>query len=330
MVETRTISPNLRWSVGASIVLWGMTSPGAAWAQSADAARAVELFHEGRAALEEKNYGIACPKLSDSVRLDPHVGNAISVAECEEATQRLAAARVHWELAVELARKLGDERVTFAEKHLAAVDPRVPRLTVRLPADADQGAVVKSDDEVVSLANIGVAMPVEIGPHVITLTSAGRDPWSVTVDLNEGEQREVLMQLGLVVAPSPNALVTLPTLQTGPEVREAAAPVRPPPSPVGYVAGGLGLAGLAVGTIAGSLAMSSYGRAKDLCPPHQGCSDEAISARNQAGTDAWVADFGLAVGVVGVAVGVYYLFLAPRGGPSNELRSVGRDLVVTF
>src|SRR5580692_3784072 len=75
-------------------------------AATTDPPTAAELFHQGRAALEEKNYEVACPKFAESQRLAPHVGTLISLAECEEAVGRLARARGYWQQAIDLARTL--------------------------------------------------------------------------------------------------------------------------------------------------------------------------------------------------------------------------------
>ena len=311
----------------ACVVVVTLLGSARASAQSEDVAAAAELFRQGRAAMEAKNFDVACPKLEESLRMDPHVGTEISVAECEEATHALATARAHWQHAADRARALGDARAAVAEERLAAIDPRVPRLTLRLPDGAGKDVVVKRDGVVLGAASLGVPLPVDVGSHVIEVTSPTRQAVGVTVDLEEGEKREVLLRLGPELPP-----VTSVVENPAPGASTAAEPsqTKPPPSPLGYLSGGLGVGGVTVGAIFGVLALGDYKDADNLCPQHQGCSDAAMTARSHADSGAWVANVGIAVGVVGIAVGAYYLFLAPRGAPSEKVHALARGVLVTF
>jgi hypothetical protein len=61
---------------------------------------ASELFHKGRVAFDAEEYATTSHKLEVSLRLDPHVGTLMNLAECEETTKRSEDARV--EVAPEL------------------------------------------------------------------------------------------------------------------------------------------------------------------------------------------------------------------------------------
>src|ERR1700722_4276597 len=104
--------------------------PGAA--PQADEPTAAELFRQGREALANKNYAVACMKFKESVGMDPRVGPMISIAECEEGLGHLARARTYWQEAVDLAPSLGDARQVIAQERLDEIEARVPRLTLLL------------------------------------------------------------------------------------------------------------------------------------------------------------------------------------------------------
>jgi hypothetical protein len=94
----------------------------------------------------------------------------------------------------------------------------------------------------------------------------------------------------------------------------------------GFVVGGLGLVVAGVGGVFGILTLTNQAHAKDLCPSHVGCSDEALSARNRAGTYATVSNVLLGVGAVGVGVGTWLLLRTPTDpeaakGPTWRLQA---------
>jgi hypothetical protein len=212
---------------------------------SADVSTAAELFQQGRVALEAQDYARARALLLDSARLNPRVGTFISLAQCEEVFGLLASARTHWKQAAQLADAQGDGRTAFARERLAAIDPRVPRLTLVLPRDTPAGTMVRDNDVDLGAASAGLELPVEVGKHALAVVAPGHESWAVQIDLGEGEKREVRLLVGPltpVVAPGPAAA-------TSPEVPPS--DVRGPLRVVSYVALGLGVVGIGFGSYFG-------------------------------------------------------------------------------
>src|SRR5262245_46880456 len=130
---------------------------GAAWffgatvamAQPSDVepSEAERLFKEGRAALLAERYEEACPKLEKRQELEPRVGTLLHRAACHEKLGMTATAWHEFGAAHDAAAKEGrDEQRAFAAERVAALEPRVPWLTVVLAAH-QPGVAIALDGE---------------------------------------------------------------------------------------------------------------------------------------------------------------------------------------
>ena len=79
---------------------------------------------------------------------------------------------------------------------------------------------------------------------------------------------------------------------------------------LGYVAGGLGLAGLAVGAVTGVLVLDRKSTVNDECKGHV-CSKEGKEAADSGQTLAAISTIAFAVGIAGAATGVTLILTAP-------------------
>jgi hypothetical protein len=255
---------------------------------------AAELFRQGRAAMVARDYATACPKLEASVRLEAHVGNLISLAECEEATARLAAARGHWQQAADLARGLGDQRESFAREKLAILDPRVPRLTIRRAPGSPETMTVARDDVALGPGSFDIPLPVEVGTHVVVTRAEGFEPTRIEVTFAERDAKIIDVEPGRALSPpvpEPHEVV-LPVTPTGPRARIQR------PVAIGFAGAGVIAAG--VGTGFGIAALHG-----NSLPPTD-------TARNTARTDGDVSTgmFIAAGALVGTAAVLW--FTAPK------------------
>lgn len=74
----------------------------------------------------------------------------------------------------------------------------------------------------------------------------------------------------------------------------------------GSIVGGAGVVALGVGSVFGVMALSKRSDSNADCQP--GCTQQGVNLNNQAITDAWVSDFGIGLGVIGVVAGAYLLW----------------------
>jgi len=292
----------------AVLVAVALVAPGLAHAQPAGdaAAAAAELFQQGRQALLDGRLEVACSQLAESQRLDPKVGTLINLAQCEERTGKLARALQRWDDARTLAQQTADRRADFVAQQRAALDPRVPRLSIRARDLAGDGARVVVDEGVPrTIADLVGPIAIDPGAHVVRVTQPGHADISFPVTIAEGASAEVEIHAGPIVeAVSPAPLVA--------SAQPAAAPIQWGGTQhiVAYVAAGLGLVSLGVGAVFGAQAISARN------DPNCGngvCSTQADAQTQRNGVTAGNVSTGLVIaGGALVAGGVVLWLIAPR------------------
>jgi hypothetical protein len=191
-------------------------------------------------------------------------------------------------------------------------------LAVKNRAGHDLSAVrVTVDGQLATDHLDGSAMPIDPGPHEFTFEASGAPPLTETVILHEGEKdrRETVT---LAVGPAPDPSTVAPLSGTTPGGGATDATSRPASTGkaqrvAGIVVGAVGVGGLAVGGIFGTLASSSWKTAQRECPDHTGCSSQAMNDRSDAVTRATVSTVGFIAGGVLLASGVVLYLTAPKG-----------------
>lgn len=268
-------------------------------AQERDPAAAEALFQQGRAAMDRGDLATACPKFRESNRLDPAPGTVFNLADCEEKSGRLATA---WTLFQEVAQRLpsSDPRHGVAKQRAGALAPRLPRLTVRLaPSDA-AGVVVRRDGVRLGAASLDSPLPLDPGTHELVVEAEGREPRRAKVELREGSSETVTLEVGLPARPSGEDTLPRdpPPGGPGPGVRSGDTPT------LAWIAGGVGVAGLLLGGVAGALTLDSKSTADAECPGKR-CTAAGWSAVEDGRTFATLSTIGFVVGAVGLGVGAY-------------------------
>jgi hypothetical protein len=121
-------------------------------------------------------------------------------------------------------------------------------------------------------------------------------------------------------APVPHEVAAEDKPDNGPPPPDTTSP--PPSSgraklrPWAYVAGGVGVAGLATFTIFGLMSNSNYSDLQNACHPVTACPGSKSGEIDNGKTYQLVANIGLGVGIVGVAAGAT-LFVLSLGGKSS-------------
>ena len=274
-------------------------TPATSNAQSKDAGAAEGLFRDARTSFEAGDFRQACPKFAESLRLDFAVGTLLNLALCEEQIGAIASAWVHYS---EVADRVpaDDGRHRIAAERVAYLDPIVPRLSVSLASPyAPPSTHVTRDGVDLEAPSLGVALPVEVGDHVIVVTSPGHDERRWTVHVARGDHQAI------TVAPGGSS-----TLRTA-----------------GWVVGGVGVASLAVGSYFGVTALSKRSESDANCNAGICQSAAGTQAYDDARASARVADIALGVGIAAVAVAVYLVVVKSHGdSSSSSLRATAGGL----
>jgi hypothetical protein len=270
--------------------------------QPRDAATADALFRQGRQAMESKNYADACQKFAESQKLDPAAGTAMNLATCEEKLGKLASAWQHWKEAID-ALPPKDDRITFARSRVDELEKRLPRLQITLASGGDHGAKVFRDDIEIGPGGQGVPLPVDPGPHTVTVRMPGHFPKSVTVSLAVGEQSQVDVHPGAVDT-SAGASST-PTSNTS--------------RTVGWVLGGVGIAGVGTAIASGLLLVSAKKTVADNCTADKVCSQQGLDAAENGKKLVIVNTAGWIVGGIGLGLGAYFVLSSPKSSTSAAL-----------
>lgn len=278
----------------------GLVNVSTALAQSKDPAAAEALFREGRALSDAGDIAGACAKFRESDRLDPAVGTTFNIADCEERLGHLATA---WTLFDEVAQRLpaSDKRRAVAQGRAAALEPRLPKLNIRLAAGTD--AHVVRDGVELGSASQGTPLPVNPGEHVVVVSAPGRAERSFKIVISEREIRALDVEPGAA-----NAL----TAETPGTAIPKTAPVTPQrqPATLGYVLGGVGIAGFVTAAVAGALVLQKKGVVDEHCNAAKRCDAEGLRATKSGKTLGIVTTAGLITGAVGVGAGAYLILSA--------------------
>lgn len=182
-------------------------------------------------------------------------------------------------------------------------------LTVQSPSD---GTRVLAGTEEIPRAAWSEPVPVYGGSAEIDVETPGHQPVKNTVN----------------VAAGAIAALTVDAQSGTPLVAAVAPPPSPPPAPAppppagrdyhafrlgAYVAGGVGVAGLATFAIFGAMAGSTYGDLQSACKSG-GCPPSKSGEIDSGKTQQTVANVGLALGLLGAATGgvLFYLSLPPK------------------
>jgi hypothetical protein len=154
--------------------------------------KAEQLFAEAKA-LESSHPREACDKFAESLRYNPAaIGTLLNVALCDEKLGRVASAVVKFTEARDRAREQDlPVHVRAAEDHLAALEPQVPHLAIRLTQQLPETRVLV-DDHLVAPGTLG-DIPIDPGDHVIVVSAPDRLPHRATVVIAPAERKAIII-----------------------------------------------------------------------------------------------------------------------------------------
>lgn len=274
---------------------------------------------EAKELTAQGNYQDACPKFQASYKLDKTLGTLLNLADCHEKVGKVASSWAEWGEAVEMARKMGDDRVTFATERRDALTSKLPKLelTVQQPvASLD----VYRDGIRVEPAAYNLSLPVDPGEHVVNVRRGDRVLEEKRVTVTEGQVQTLQFNLAQLDAKyPPPKKIQKDTGGTG-----AAGGGSSSQKTIGYIVGGVGIAGILTGVGLGAVALVKKGQADEADACADGfCANKGLDAAESAKNFAEIGQWVGVGGVVLTAVGATLVFTAPSSeGSASRQRGI--------
>lgn len=297
----------------------------------AHAENAQSLYDQGLKDMLAERFSEGCPLLERSVELDPLPGAIFTLAACYGRWGKTLTASQRYDSFLrkvaelpEAERAKQDDRVKTAKEKLAELAPLIPKLTLRFTATPGPGVTAELDGRRLPPGDIGVPIPLDPGEHRVVVKdpregqALGVTSQEAVVRLQPGDQRTLELE---IAAGQP----------TGDGSQQAGAaegeePDEPTPvdgdtiRTIGFVVGGVGVAGIVVGAITGGMVMGKKGTVSDNCEGDV-CTQEGLDAVDSAKPLALVSNVGFGVGLAALAAGVLMVLLAPsdaEAAPETE------------
>jgi hypothetical protein len=269
-----------------------------------DPAAAEELFRQGRAASQNKDFSTACAKFRESNRLDPAIGTVFNIADCEEKLGRLATS---WTLFQEVVQRLpsDDERRPIAVQRARSLEARVPTLTIHLLPSDRTDVVVRRDGIALGTASLDTPLPVDPGEHTVVVEAPGTQSALFVSKVGTAEHASLEVRVGTI------STASQPTREAAPAAPDAAHSSHT----AAYVVASVGVAGVLTGIVAGLVVLSKKSTVDAECTGKV-CSPAGLEAANSGKTFGVVTTVALVAGALGLGTASYLFLSAPA--PENQ------------
>lgn len=262
-----------------------------------DTARGEELYQSGVQAYAAGDLATACPRFEASFAADKQAAPLFMWAKCAHKEGKLASALERYEEVLRLG-GLDDRLRDEAAKAVTELGPRVPKLEL-VRGEVSPEAIVRVDGTVAA-AN---AKPISLDPgtHTVRVELAGHEPFEGTVTLEESKTSRFELRLGARLAS---------TSSPPPAGAAQASSSHDALVTAGFVAGGVSLAGFALGGVTGGMILGA-------CDGSLGC---ATRTDDDPSTGLLVVNgVGFGLGIAGAATSAVLFVLAATSDDGAEL-----------
>jgi hypothetical protein len=278
------------------------------------AQQAEALFQRARALLKADQPAEACPMFEKSHTLDPALGTLMNLADCEERTNHLVSAYVHFNDAAAWAERTHEsQRAGIAQQRASALKPRLAWMALSTAAPV-RGLTVKVNAFSVELGATAQSVPVDPGEALVIASADGFQRLVSRVRVPPAST--VAFEVPRLVAVAADAPVTVaplletdepppPPLVVARGVAQSPAPTRGGP----FVLMGASAAVLAAGLAGLAWSYSAYGRFEQQQPGGPAFGAPTVT-RGQFQTLQWMIPASwvvAALGALGLAGGSTWL-----------------------
>jgi hypothetical protein len=301
--------------------------------------QALDHFGAGKQAMDAKDWERAATELRASLDVVDSPNARLELARALRGADKLADAWAEYGRVIESATKLAAKEDRYARTADAAttergeLEAKLAFVTVAV-ASAPAEATLKVGGR--SIPSDQWVSPIAVPPgavDVVLSDAGGKELARATVSAAVGQKTSVSIDANAAsAAKGTGDTNTGDDNKPGAEEPKAEAPPASAPfdktklRPFSYVAGGVGVAGLATFAIFGAMSNSTYNDLKTACPAATGgCPPGQQDKISSGKTQQTVANVGLVLGLVGVAAGatLFVLSLPPKAPVANAAVVVG-------
>jgi serine/threonine-protein kinase len=286
----------------------------------ADGSLAEALFYEARSLMKEGRYPAACAKLTMSLRLEYGIGTEFNLADCNERLGRVSTAFAAFLHVASAAKEHQQpDREEVALERARALEARVPRVVLDVPASAPSTLDVTCDGVTVDASSWGRPLPFDPGLHRVVASAVGRTPWEAAFDLAEGAVFHVAIPPDLGGPDASKEPASAPAQAHRDE--DATGRLQ---RTVGWTAGVVGLAGIAVGMGYGLDSLHAGASSRAHCAGDR-CDARGVVLREHAIRSGDAATIVSIAGAAALIGGITVVLTAPRA-PRPALRASARPI----
>jgi hypothetical protein len=322
----------MKYLLGLALLTAASTLPGRAWAEqqpsAADRTTARRLGNEGVVALKSGDFDTAADRFERANDLVAAPSFLVLLARARVGQGRLVEA---YEIYRTIIREgvQPDKPEAFkralaeARTEAKAVEPRLAWVAVNVVGARPEQVEVTLNGSVIPSAALGAQRPADPGVLRVEAKAEGYRSTEAVVELTEGEHLPPI-ELRMVELPKPAPLVEVAHEQPV-MTADGGEPSFISQSSLGYIALGLGGAGIAVGTVTGIIAINKrkdldsidcYAEVGNTCyvvddPANPAAVNEAVTAKQDLDTFSTAATISFIAGGALAVTGFILLVTAP-------------------
>lgn len=298
-----------------------MTFATPVFAQASKVAEARGAFERGAAFASEERWGDALAAFSESAALRPHATTTYNIGYCERALGHATRAKKQFALALAQDNKSGGAELTpdlraASKKYLVEAHGQVATPKLTIPTDAAitiDGRPLEASSAGRWLAGTRPPGPGEKVDQPTFIVEIDAGAHEIVISATDGRSKVAheyfppgsTKELKLDLPPATTTTTAAPPIDHGRSRRSW-----------GYVVGGIGVVGVAIGSYFGLSARSTWSGAKDACPTRIGCSDVAVRMSIDARTEANISTIAFVAGGTALVGGTILILTA--ASPSSE------------
>lgn len=277
------------------------------------------LFQQAVSKMQVEQFAEACPLLEESYRLDAKPGTLFTLANCRDREGKPASARARYGEYIRAYANMSTtdqpkhaERAKIAETRVLELEPQLPTLQLKWQGELPTHVKIFVDDVEWTSRTVALPLPLDPGPHEITVRQSGAPDTKRVVTLEAGVVTPFDLTTEISLAKPPG---TDPTTAVSPikMVSPSGKSKTNPRKAAGFITIGVGGASLVFGSVMGALAIAEKQTVNTQCTGAGGydCNRTGFAAVEKMRAYATPSTVGFIAAGVLVATGVVLVVTIP-------------------